>query len=305
MYANGIPTSTLISEYQTYTKNTETTHVANGKARMDYYYMFLMSEANNHVVERTKYGNSVDGQRSYLLPPDYITMKSVRFYSGNQWHRVIECENPDLWHELTAVATEVTIPDTWFSYNEQGNMYMELNGIPNADGSENIEIVYEGLPNRLLFPTDYTAGTIAVNQGSAAVVGTSTTFTSAMVGRFIRPTNGKYWYEIKSYTDATHITLVNVFQEASISGSNYTIAELMRLPAEFSYTPVWGAAMDYWAIHDEDKFKLFEKKYIRDLQLLRDKYQSKSKGAVIPGRRVDRVGRGYPFNYPRTLSTRL
>lgn len=72
----------------------------------------------------------------------------------------------------------------------------------------------------------YSTGTVAVNFGSGAVVGTGTTWTAGMVGQSILI--GDYWYTITSRTDNTHITIEysagNAFMGTNVSGVSYVIA---------------------------------------------------------------------------------
>lgn len=63
------------------------------------------------------------------------------------------------------------------------------------------------------------AGTVAVTNGSAAVVGTSTTFTSLTAGQFILLDASGVPYQVKSVTDATHLTLQTPFIGTTASGS--------------------------------------------------------------------------------------
>ena len=72
---------------------------------------------------------------------------------------------------------------------------------------------------------DYTDGTALFTYNSAAVVGTSTTFTSAMVGRKIKNNAGGVWYEISAVADGTHLTLSAVYAGTTTTSDTYTIKE--------------------------------------------------------------------------------
>lgn len=301
----GTPTSTLLSEYQKHTRDTSSANQTNGQNRIQYYYTYLLSEAGNYTIERTKYGDAKDGQRSYFLPPDYIKMKSVRFLSGGIWYQLEEVRSIDKWNVLTGLSTESSIPAHWIVINEQGRLHLELDPIPDTNATDNLEIVYEGMQDPLLFPADYTTGTITISNGDVNVAGSGTTFTSAMVNRFIKPTNGKYWYEIRTFTSTIAIALVNYFQETGVTGVGFTIAELMRLPAEFHYTPMWAAVRDYYLPTNRTKAADYEKLYVRDLLILQKKYQSKSKGRVIRGKSVGRYAPSVPLNYPKSSLTQI
>ena len=300
-----VKTSTLISRYGTYTKDKTAENIAIGKEQLNFHYTEVMAMCNNYIVERTKYGNSKANQRSYLLFPDLIKIKTIRFYDGATWNPVEEVVSMQRWHELTATNYYVSIPTHWILINEQGNMHLELDGIPDADATGNIEIVYEGYQDPLYFPADYVTGTIALTKGNPTIQGTGVAFTAAMIGRFLQPTSGKYWYDIKSFTDADTMLLVNNFQEESVSGVGFTIAELLRLPSEFSFTPLWGAVRDYYLPINAEKAAVWEGLYKRDIAKIEAKYKSKSLGAVMPGISLSGPSYQVPRNYPHGLLTKI
>lgn len=68
-------------------------------------------------------------------------------------------------------------------------------------------------------------GTVQTTNGSAAIVGTGTSFTSAWVGRFIwvEGVTGGFLYSIASVTDATHLTLNGVWLSANIPAGRFQI----------------------------------------------------------------------------------
>jgi hypothetical protein len=57
--------------------------------------------------------------------------------------------------------------------------------------------------------TDYVTGTVTVTGSTGAVVGSGTTFTAAMVGCPFQATGQTAWYKVATFTDTTHITIVN------------------------------------------------------------------------------------------------
>lgn len=68
----------------------------------------------------------------------------------------------------------------------------------------------------------YSDGTIAATQGSRTITGTSTTWTSSMVGRkFLGPDS--HYYKIASVASATSITLTEPYQGADVTGGVYQI----------------------------------------------------------------------------------
>lgn len=74
----------------------------------------------------------------------------------------------------------------------------------------------------------YTTGTVTINDTDTTVVGSGTTWTSAMIGRSIFL--GGNWYEITAFTDTTHITIGSAYSGSNLSGSGYAIATLNSNP---------------------------------------------------------------------------
>jgi hypothetical protein len=70
----------------------------------------------------------------------------------------------------------------------------------------------------------YLTGTVTISNGATTVVGSGTTWTSAMVGRSIYL--GGVWYEIATRTDNTHIELADAYAGTNLSGESYAIADV-------------------------------------------------------------------------------
>lgn len=69
----------------------------------------------------------------------------------------------------------------------------------------------------------YETGTVDITKGLATIVGHSTAWTSALVGRKIRFANGNPFYRIKSVDSVVGITLEEVVQESTQTLITYTI----------------------------------------------------------------------------------
>jgi hypothetical protein len=86
-------------------------------------------------------------------------------------------------------------------------------------------------------PTAAIAGTVSATNGSTAVVGSGTNFTSAMVGKMIAITNGGYaLYRVASVTDPTHLALTQLYQQATTSGLAYQVISGLNSAAGQSYS---------------------------------------------------------------------
>jgi hypothetical protein len=71
----------------------------------------------------------------------------------------------------------------------------------------------------------YNTGTVAITQGSVSVVGTGTTFTAAMIGRFITFGSSSVWYKIAAVPDATTLTLDDAVVDNTNTGLGFVIAQ--------------------------------------------------------------------------------
>lgn len=78
------------------------------------------------------------------------------------------------------------------------------------------------------------SGTCSATISSGTVTGVGTTFTSAMVGRYIRFNSETLSYRITAFSSATSITIETYQGDANITGATYTITDVrVALPARF------------------------------------------------------------------------
>src|SRR3990167_320391 len=73
---------------------------------------------------------------------------------------------------------------------------------------------------------DKTAGTVSISAGGTSVSGSSTSFASGDVGKFIQFSSSNDWYKITGFTDATTITIEKPYIETSaLSAGTYIIRQ--------------------------------------------------------------------------------
>jgi hypothetical protein len=68
-------------------------------------------------------------------------------------------------------------------------------------------------------------GTVALTQGSSAVVGSGTNFVAEMVGKYLRPGLVRGWMRITAVTDTLNLTLDAGFADTTRNESSYFIAQ--------------------------------------------------------------------------------
>lgn len=67
--------------------------------------------------------------------------------------------------------------------------------------------------------TAYATGTVTVTTGTGAVVGSSTVWTAAMVGGAFKAVGQTAYYRVATFTDATHITIIDLNSAAYTGGA--------------------------------------------------------------------------------------
>jgi hypothetical protein len=84
----------------------------------------------------------------------------------------------------------------------------------------------------LFTSTIYATGTVSLTAGSATVTGSGTTFTAAMVGKYLQ-VGSRQPIRVTAYTSATSITIAANWGEANVSGAAYSIIQLrFALPSD-------------------------------------------------------------------------
>lgn len=207
-------------------------------------------------LEATKDMDTVASQSSYLIPNKFRKIIDLYVYSGTgtSSDTIYTPEmifDPTRWKQiLQARLGESDVP--YFTYVESQKFY--LNPTPSTSGRK---ITIRGRLNvRDLGIADYTTGTIVsiANQGTA-LVGSGTTWTADMVGRYIKinqttAANGGdgFWYEIGGYTSATSLTLLKPYEgTAIVAGSaTYTIGQVPVIPEAYQPAITYRTAALYW-----------------------------------------------------------
>lgn len=165
---------------------------------------------------------------------------------------------------------------------------------------------------------DYTTGGIlTATLDSTTLVGTGTTWTASMAGRWIRITASDtankgdgQWYQISSVTDATTLELVAPYQGTSIVAGNaaYTIGQMSVIPEPYDTAPLYRAAALYWQTRDSSKYEQYMKQYDGGYEAgfqqegpggivgqLIETFGETTEGAYIP---VDSAGANGPWKGP-------
>lgn len=108
--------------------------------------------------------------------------------------------------------------------------------------------------------------TFESSDGGSIVVGTGTTWTTKMIGRFIRITDSDTanagdgeWYEIANVLNATTIVLTEKYNGVSIAAASvaYKIGQISYIPEDYHIIPVYESVADYWAKEQNTNLSTF------------------------------------------------
>lgn len=208
-------------------------------------------------LEATKDMVTVADQESYQIPNGFRKLIDVQIYSGSGASNSDTIYSPEMIFDPTkwklVQQYKLGTGDTpYFTYIE--NQTFKIQPIPSTSG--NLIRLRGRLQTRDLSIADYTTGTItSIANAGTAVVGSGTTWTADMVGRYIKITETTaagggdgFWYQIGTFTDATHIGLLKPYEGTSISGGTaaYTIGQCSVIPEAYDIGIVYRATALYW-----------------------------------------------------------
>lgn len=248
----------LLSEYQSTTNNTQTANqtfggiVINDSIRT----ICNLQGGKLRFLESTTDKATVASQETYQIPNKYRKLIDIYVYSGtgSSSDTIYAPEmifSPIRWKEILQYRLGTgSVP--YFTYVE--NTTYKIQPIPDTTG--NLIVIRGRLQVRDLSIADYTTGTIvSVANGGTAIVGSGTTWTADMVGRYIQITettaaNGGdgFWYEIGSYASATSIGLTKPYEGTSISAGSavYTIGQVPIVPQAYQPAIIYRSVALYW-----------------------------------------------------------
>lgn len=207
-------------------------------------------------LEATKDMVTVADQEAYQIPAKFRKLIDMYIYSGtgSSTDTIYSPEmifDPTKWkHIKQARLGSSTTP--YFTYVEDQKFLIS----PTPSVSDN-KITLRGRVNvPIIAIADYTTGSIvSIANGGTALVGTGTTWTADMVGRFInipQTTAAKggdgLWYEIGAYVSATALTLLKPYEGTAIATgtASYTIGQVPVIPEAYQPAIEYRAVALYW-----------------------------------------------------------
>lgn len=235
-----------IAHDATQTVSTDTAINTFLKKEINRAYRLTQAELDNFTTQIVKTTTTVADQQFYHKPPDVVTIESVVVTIGDVDYTCRPLSSQRIWDEMNAVTfSGNAFPSVFFQRQNDFGIY------PTPQDAYSMKMTY--IPR---YPdmanADYTTGTVTATNNSAAIVGSGTVFTAAMVDRWISLDNDGSWYRISAFTDSTNITIDNVYQGTTAAGATFTIGESPEIPEEIQEILPWKAAAAFFIQRRKD-----------------------------------------------------
>lgn len=275
------------TDYQAMTNNTSSANQTFGDTQINDSIRTLVGVFFFNEATYTVPGGTVESQAAYTLPFNNKQVINTTVLIGNVLWQPREVSTRKQYDALNVIPFVKNYPQYYYIYNDQLLIWPTP-----AENGDTITINYKRRIRNLQLP-DYTTGTAQVTNGSTAVVGSGTAWTTNMAGMWLNiplttsnTTSGdNEWYQIASVTNATNLVLMNQYQGASITSTSggYIIGDVPILPEDFQHLPLYRACYVYYtAVNaNPEKAKYFQAIYDEGYKLLDAEFGSKTSGVGL------------------------
>jgi len=230
-------------------------------------------------LEKETTQSTVANQRAYILPQSTRKVMDLYITVGSTIYAPRAVESAEEWKQL--LMYQLDADDVPRAYYRQENRVL-IYPTPASNGNTITIRVRKNIVD--LRNADYTTGTASIAAGGTVITGVGTTFTQAMVGRYIQFTSGDgLWYEIASFASTTSISLLAPYEGTIVSGSAFTIGEIIPLPEAYQELPVNRAAAWYWRKEgDVNRARLFEEIVESGYEMMLAEANEKHESSYMP-----------------------
>lgn len=236
--------------YGTLTKNASSDNLTLGDQIANDDYQALCAMHDWPFLERLRTKTTTASTANVALPYDCDQVREVAVIVSSYRYTPKLAPDQTFWDQLNESSYTSDIPEYYYVFG--GQLYLW----PTPASSGNTINITQKTKVIDLSIADYTTGTIlTATNGAVAVVGSGTSWTSQMVGRYIKitlantaNTGDGQWYEIAGVTNTTNLTLTRAYGGTSIAAGSaaYTIGQMPLLPEAFHDLPWLYAAGQYW-----------------------------------------------------------
>jgi len=225
-------------------------------------YQLIFGSLAEYINSTASTDTTVASQQYYDNPVGIQSLDEVTITIGSVVYPLTTIYSQHTWNLLNAMTIQPSsVPQFLFPRKDDYGIWP----IPQAAYTITINSFNR---DRSLSVDDYTTGTVTMTNGDETVTGSGTTFTSAMVGRWLQITSASspgqgYWYKVASYTSATSIELTQKWNAATAASLTYLIGESPDIPEEAHVILPDGTAADYYSglRNDTEKGTAFNNKF--------------------------------------------
>ncbi len=276
-----ISTTQIQNQWADLTQNNSSTNMARGLLLYNQQMRYYATKYWFTEVSQSYPGGTVVGQTAYNEPYNmkdvidfYITVGSLRY-------TLTEAPNAIFWDQLQFAQYSSDIPQYYFRFNGQTNVFPT----PASNGNAMTWRYKKRLTD--LSQADYITGSVSVTTLTSVVTGAGTAWHRNMAGSWIKITPNSTsdttsgdgnWYQIYSVDSTTQITLVNQYQGPTVAVGLYTIGEMPIIPEDYQDVPMYAALKIYYTsvVPDTNQFKLYDALVETQEIKLNDEYGNKS-----------------------------
>jgi hypothetical protein len=208
-------------------------------------------------LEDTFTATTTASQQIVKLPVDYNRLITYKLTVGGIDYTPNEIADYETFDRFNYSGTSETSDYPVYFHIRKGQL---LNYPAISSAGNTLTIDYYKMPVDMT-GEDYTTGTITtLAAAGTTVTGSGTTWTAAMVGRYIKITSNGQWYKIATRTSNTEITIDKPYEGTAIAAGSeaYTIADLPVIPEEFQDLLYYRPAGIYFMMKgDESRSKYY------------------------------------------------
>lgn len=250
----------LLDTYADETKDSTSANRTRGARYIGDHHLSLAAFKLHDYRSKTATITSVAGSNTYNLPLDCDKVKNVYIVVSSTKYPQVEVPSETDWDHITARLTT--------NGSQYAGLYFIRNGkiefsdkFPDTNSTITINYLVHAYE---LTKEDYTTGTLSINNGSATVTGSGTTWNTANINLAAAMIKlGTEWYDISSIDSTTQITISRNYEGTNLSGSTYTIGDVPIIQPAYQRLLWLGACADYYNRKESNTTSYYQNEYTK------------------------------------------
>lgn len=280
----------LCTNYTNYTSDPSAANLVIGKARINDTNKSLLGLHDWYFAEKTHPFTPIATDYTYDLPYDYGRMVAVTIELDDVVFSLEEVASHDEWQRVQ-MFRETQSSDIPEYYHITGDS-LEIYPVPSSTAVTATGKFYYTRRVADMVADDYVTGTAVATNGSANIVGTGTTWTTAMAGRFFKINSDARWYELLTFGSTTTFALKKLFAGLTVTTTAYTIGEMSIIPEDYHNLLWYLPVATYWQLKKEPQQAAYwQALYDKEKVTFFNAYSKRSRTQILRARRQRYLGR--------------